>query len=117
MLQYFKSGVQTFGLPSRVRGDQGLENFDMARFMVNQKVTNRGSFITGRSVQNQRIEQLWAEVNRVLSALYKDRFRFLEKNKLLNSLDEVDLFVLHYVFSTNQCFIIRIYITVESPWY
>ena len=33
-----------------------------------------------------------------MSALYKDLFGFLEKNGLLDSLDEVDLFALHYVF-------------------
>ena len=49
-------------------------------------------------MHNQRIEQLWAEVNRVSSALYKDLFKFLESYGLLDTLNELDLFALHFVY-------------------
>ncbi len=42
--------------------------------------------------------EIWAEVNQVMSMLYKDLFQFLKNGELFDSLNEVNLLVLHYVY-------------------
>ena len=78
-------GIQEFGISSRVRGNKGVENVNVARIMIDQKGLNRGSFTLGRSVHNQRIKRLWAEVNWVVSSLYIDLFIFMEYIGILDT--------------------------------
>ena len=96
MLEYFKLGVESFNLPSRVRGDRGMENIDVANHMIASRGTDRGSFIVGRSVHNQGIERLWGETNRVVSHQFKTLFRDMELAEILCPTSELDLFALHY---------------------
>ena len=56
ILSFFLKGVLTCGLPSRVRSDQGMENVAVADFMIQNRGSERGSMITGKSTHNQRIE-------------------------------------------------------------
>lgn len=97
-LRLFQGAVDVFGLPHHVKGDAGSENIDVARFMIENRGANRGSFMVGRSVHNQRIERLWAEVKRVVSGYYKDLFLFMENFGLLDSTDPLHITALHHVY-------------------
>ena len=82
VLSLFVEGVENFGLPLRVRFDHGMENIHVARFMLGRRGLN--GVITGVSVRNQRIERLWAEVNRVVSRHFINIFLFMEEHGILD---------------------------------
>ena len=94
-LGFFLNSVRKFDHPSRVRGDHGVENYDVARYVISSRGLSRGSFITGRILHNQRIERLWADVNRVVTRYYSDPFKFLKHD--IYWIPQMNYFFLHYI--------------------
>ncbi|XP_036066778.1 uncharacterized protein LOC112141320 [Oryzias melastigma] len=97
-LTFFLKAVENHGWPSRVRGDEGVENVGIAEAMFSVKGTGRGSFIAGKSVHNQRIERLWRDVWTSVTQLYYEVLHGLEEDGLLDLSDILHLFCVHYIF-------------------
>ena len=98
ILACFLGAVEKFGLPSRIRTDQGSENVGIVDYMISRRGTDRGSAITGKSTHNQRIERLWRDVYQGVLALYYKLFYFMEDEGILDPLDDVHLVALHHVY-------------------
>ncbi|XP_051778551.1 uncharacterized protein LOC127526648 [Erpetoichthys calabaricus] len=98
MLLTFCRGALQYGLPLRVRSDQGIENVQVALLMNAIRGLHRGSHITGLSVHNQRIERLWRDVfQQVLFPIYKE-FYEMEDNGILEEGNSLHKGCLQYVY-------------------
>ena len=93
----FLKATELYGLPSRVRCDQGGENVQVAQHMLEHRDVDRRSVIVGSSVHNQRIERLWRDMHRCVIVLYYRLFYFMESQGILDPVSERDLYALHYV--------------------
>ena len=94
----FLVAIQNFNLPSRVRSDQGLENVDVAKHMIEIRGSERRSMLTGSSTHNQRIERLWRDMHSSVTLLYYRLFYHLEQLDLLDPLNNLHLWALHYTY-------------------
>ena len=98
VLEFFGDGVSQFGLPDSIRSDHGGENVAVWRYMILTHNGDYSSVLTGSSVHNERVERLWRDVHRCVLSTFSDVFRILEREGVLNCINEVDLYCLHYVF-------------------
>jgi len=64
VLALFETAIEQYGIPSRVRTDKGGENVLVWERMTMLRGPERGSYLTGPSVRNQRIERLWRDVSK-----------------------------------------------------
>ncbi|KAM4537018.1 G2/M phase-specific E3 ubiquitin-protein ligase-like [Odontesthes bonariensis] len=98
VLDSFVGAVARNGVPSRVRTDRGGENNAVCLFMNIFRGLRRGSAIQGRSVHNQRIERLWADLWRGVSNVYHTLFHFLEGEGIVDPDNEGHIWALHYIY-------------------
>ena len=94
----FLAAIWQYGLPSRIRCDQGRENRLIAQHMIHHRGINRGSALVGSSVHNQRIERFWRDMHRCVIQTFYRLFYFLEHQDMLDPVNEFHLFALQYVF-------------------
>ncbi len=104
VLASFMEGLSVFGMPDRVRSDHGGENIDVWRHMISVH-NNQSCVLTGSSTHNERVERLWRDVRHDVTSAFINTFWALESEGMLDPLNEVDIFCLHFVFlpRVNKC--------------
>jgi hypothetical protein len=95
--QFFLDATAAIGWPARMRGDKGGENYGVVRLMLEHHGIESKAFIAGRSVHNQRIERLWADVNPRVLHLFWELFHQMEEQQVLDINSDLHLLALHIV--------------------
>jgi hypothetical protein len=101
VVTFFRNACQQIGvIPSRVRGDRGGENVLVADYMIDRRGAGRGSYISGSSKHNTRIERLWRDVRQQATQRYLTLLKGWEKDAAvgLNVENLLHMFCLHHLF-------------------
>ncbi len=101
VLAGFKTAVERYGCPSRLRTDRGGENVSIVDYMIMNRGAGRNSAILGSSTHNQRIERVWRDVTKEVTSLYKNLFSYIEDQLHINFAESDMLFVLHALFMSS----------------
>lgn len=92
------AAVRKYCRPRRIRSDHGGENVLVWRDMNSAWGEDTRPVIVGSSVHNQRIERHNRSANEQELSVFKSEFYDLEREGVLDPLNETDLFCLHYVY-------------------
>jgi len=98
VLEMFLDAILAYGVPSRVRGDRGGENRDVAILMILLRGSDRGSYLWGSSTHNSRIERLWVEIGTQFACQWRAFFLRLEKYHHLDRTNPHHLWLIHVLF-------------------
>ncbi|KAH0827526.1 hypothetical protein J3R83DRAFT_4239 [Lanmaoa asiatica] len=98
VLALFLTAIEEYGTPSRVRGDRGGENIDVAVWMIEHRGHNRSSFLWGRSTRNSRIERLWVDLGINFVRRWRAFFIRLEDIHMLDVSNAHHLWLLQHLF-------------------
>lgn len=98
VLNLFLAAIEVYGTPSRVRGDRGGENLDVATWMIQHRGPSRSSFLWGQSTRNSRIERLWVDAGINFVRRWKAFFIRLEDIHMLDVNNPCHLWLLHFLF-------------------
>lgn len=101
VLEMFLEAVLAYGIPSRVRGDRGGENRDVAILMILLRGLHRASYMWGSSTHNSRIERLWLEIGTQFARRWRAFFLRLEQYHHLDRSNPHHLWLLHTLFLEN----------------
>lgn len=98
VLALYQEALLKYGCPFRVRTDHGGENVDVWHDMNTAWGGDARSVILGSSVHNQRIKRHNRAVNEQEFIGFKEEFYDVERQGILDPLNDTDMFCLHYVY-------------------
>ena len=98
VLENFMEACEGFRVPTRIRTDHGTKNVVEARAMLEIKGRETNPVLTGRLVHKEMIERLWVDLVDHVIHYFRDVFHHLRSLCNLDALNELRLFVLHFVF-------------------